>query len=88
MDRDLNGKALAKRLRGTGEGGIPWIVITDAAGKQLVTSDGPRGNVGCPVTDEEQAWFLTMIERTAKRLGPDGMQELTGLLSDYAEGLK
>ena len=42
VDRDLNGKALAQRLRGSEEGGIPWMVITDPAGKRIVTSDAPK----------------------------------------------
>lgn len=64
-----NGAAVIEKLRtGHPGGGIPWLVVLDAAGKQLVTSDGPKGNVGCPVQPDEIAWFRTMLERSKKRL--------------------
>lgn len=59
-----NGAEVALRLRGTAKGGIPWIVIVDSDGKALCNSDAPSGNVGCPVTPEEAAWFFSMLERT------------------------
>ncbi len=63
--------AVAKRLRAAHRGGgIPWMTILDAAGKELVTSDGPNGNVGCPARPDEIAWFRAMLERTCTRLKP------------------
>ncbi|MDP6740050.1 MAG: hypothetical protein QF404_08560 [Planctomycetota bacterium] len=67
-DRMTNGEEVAKRLRKGEGGGIPWMVILDGEGKALINSDGPGGNVGCPVTEEEAAWFFTMLERTNKGL--------------------
>ena len=29
-----------------------------------MTSDGPSGNIGCPITEEECAHFIKMIEKT------------------------
>lgn len=62
-----NGEEVAKKLRGK-SGGIPWITILDPNLKQLVTSDGPKGNIGCPVSNAEIAWFMEMIAKTAKNL--------------------
>ncbi len=63
------GAAVIETLRtGHQGGGIPWLVVLDAAGKELVTSDGPKGNIGCPVQPDEIAWFRTMLEHSKKRL--------------------
>ena len=67
-DRMTNGEEVAKRLRKGEGGGIPWMVILDSQGKALINSDGPGGNVGWPVTEDEAAWFFTMLERTNKGL--------------------
>lgn len=50
------------------DGGIPWMTVLDPTGKELVTSDGPGGNIGCPVQPPEVAWFRTMLERSRQRL--------------------
>ena len=67
--RNKRGTEVIGKLRaGHDGGGIPWFVVLDAEGKELVTSDGPKGNVGCPAQPEEIAWFRTVLERTKKRL--------------------
>ena len=44
------------------------MVILDADGKELISSDGPKGNIGYPTTPEEIGYFVTMIEKTRKRM--------------------
>ena len=67
--RNKRGTEVIGKLRaGHDDGGIPWLVVLDAEGKEMVTSDGPKGNIGCPVQPEEIAWFRTMLDRTKKRL--------------------
>lgn len=66
--RMQNSKAVIKRLRGERGGGIPWMTILDAEGKELVTSDGPGGNVGCPVQDDEITWFMSMIGTSSQHM--------------------
>jgi hypothetical protein len=69
--KHAGGAAVAKTLRAAHKGGgIPWMTILDGAGKELVTTDGPKGNVGCPAQPDEIAWFRTMLERTCSRLKP------------------
>ena len=86
-DRHTNGKAVADRLRVGRDGGIPWILITDSSGKELVTSDGPGGNVGCPVTKPEVEWFMTMLRKTARNLGEEQLREVEVALKAHAKKL-
>lgn len=80
-----NGKETAMKLRGGEAGGIPWCVILDGNGKELANSDGPDGNVGCPITPEECAYFVSMIEKTVQN-SPDGrVKEITDALEMFAK---
>jgi hypothetical protein len=62
-------------------------VITDEYGKELISSDGPEGNCGCPVAPHEVEWFLTMIRRTARTLGAEQLATVEAELADFAEAL-
>lgn len=84
-DRMKHGKALAARLRRDRQGGIPWMVILDEKGKELITSDGPKGNVGCPIRPEERAFFIEMLEKTSRRMGKEGVVVVKKALDAYAE---
>lgn len=79
------GGAVAQKLRGARpDGGIPWMTILDGTGKELVTADGPKGNVGCPAQPHEIAWFRTMLERTCAKLQPadlDAVQKVNEQLA-------
>jgi len=87
-ERHTNGAEVAQRLRGDRTGGIPWMIVTDADGAELVTSDGPNGNVGCPVRPEECEWFLAMIDRTAQRLSTEDAVVLATELEAFATPLR
>ena len=87
-ERHLNGEKVAKELRGERTGGIPWIVITDASGSELVSSDGPSGNIGCPVQPHETEWFLTMLDRTRRNLNDDQLAVLEAALEDFAKAYR
>lgn len=86
-ERHLNGEAVASRLRGDRTGGIPWMVITDADGAELITSDGPGGNVGCPATEEERAWFLEMLQRTRQHMSDRNLASIEQALAGFAKEL-
>ena len=88
VDRHANGKAVAERLRQGRGNGIPWMVITDADGNELVTSDGPQGNVGCPVLEHEVAWFMEMLAKTAQHVGEEGLAAIRDELEAYAEPMR
>lgn len=81
-----NGQEVADRLGGSGLG-LPWITILDGEGKELTNSTGPEGNIGCPVKLEEQAYFVTMIERTVQHSDSDSIRKMQDALSAYAKSL-
>ncbi len=64
------------------------MIITDSEGNELTTSDGPGGNVGCPVTEDERAWFIEMLKSTAIRVTPEERAQVEAALAKYAETLK
>ena len=80
-----HGKEVARRLRGQKGGGIPWMAILDAQGKSLITSDGPGGNVGCPIKPEEVAHFIHMLRKTAQRMSAEHIAAVEKELKAYAE---
>ena len=67
LDRMAGAKAIDKRISKKGHG-IPWFAILDAEGKVLITSDGPRGNIGYPVKPAEIAHFIHMIKETSRNI--------------------
>ncbi|GGH01948.1 thioredoxin family protein [Silvibacterium dinghuense] len=63
--------------------GFPWLVMLDAGGKPIVTSDRPdpkseggKNNIGYPVAPEEVDWFVEMLRRAAPQLN---QQDLTSV---------
>ncbi len=70
MDRMTGAKEVLAKFNASGSGGIPWFVILDAKGKPMATSDGPKGNIGFPATEEEIVHFLKMLD-ASKRLLTD-----------------
>jgi uncharacterized protein YyaL (SSP411 family) len=61
QDRMTGGKELLKKYCEK-PGGIPWSVFIDPTTKDaIVTSDGPKGNVGFPFEDFEIAHFGEML---------------------------
>ena len=83
-ERHLHGAEVASELRGERSGGIPWMLITDSSGAELVTSDGPQGNVGCPVMPHETEGFLSMLDRTRQHLSDEELAALGAYLEEFA----
>jgi thioredoxin-related protein len=88
VDRMTGGKDVAQRLRKTEEGGMPWMVLLDGHGKPLITSDGPKGNVGYPAEPEEISHFVTMLKKSAKRLSAEQIAQVEKALKEAAAKLK
>ncbi|MCA9416101.1 MAG: thioredoxin family protein [Candidatus Omnitrophica bacterium] len=78
----------AQQIRPGGSGGIPWFAVLDGKGAILATSDGPNGNVGYPVAQEEIAHFMKVIGETSKNLNPDQLAIIENSLVEGAEKLK
>ena len=80
-----HGDVIGKKLRGDRTGGIPWFTILDAEGAELVSSDGPNGNIGCPVSEDECAYFVSMIEKTIQHAPAGRVAEIAKALDKYAQ---
>jgi hypothetical protein len=80
-----HGEETGRRLRGDRDGGIPWITILDGDGTELVTSDGPSGNIGCPISEQECAYFISMIESTIRHAPEGRVAEIAEALDQYAQ---
>jgi hypothetical protein len=74
------GEAL-KELPRSRMAGIPWFAITEPDGKVLINSEGPLGNLGFPTTVEDLRHVRTMLERTAKNISAQEVDELVQSLA-------
>jgi thioredoxin-related protein len=66
------------------KGGIPWLVLLDARGKSVATSDGPRGNIGFPSEPHEIDHFVAMLQAARHRLSAQDVARLRQLLTPAA----
>ena len=78
-----DGAQVAARLRQEAGGGIPWMTILDSNGVELVNSDGPGGNIGCPISEEECAWFVDMIRKSAAKNPDETSSSIAAALEEY-----
>lgn len=85
MSEMEKGAEVGKRLRKSLTGGIPWMVVLDADGNELITSDGPQGNCGYPLRPHEVDHFLTMLRSTSKRITDEQLLQVKKGLDEYRE---
>jgi thiol-disulfide isomerase/thioredoxin len=85
LDRMEGGKEVFKRYNASEKGGIPWFVMLDANGKAVITSDGPKGNIGFPAEDHEVAYFVKMLEAAKRRLTEKDVEGLRKSLTPPAK---
>ena len=84
--KHADGEAVIAKLRaGHAGGGIPWMTVLDGTGKELVTADGPQGNVGCTARPDEIAWFRPLLERTRSRLQDEDLDAIQRRNEAFAE---
>ncbi|AWM41355.1 thiol:disulfide interchange protein precursor [Gemmata obscuriglobus] len=81
QDRMIGAKEVFEKYHPEKSGGIPWFVVLDGAGKALVTSDGPKGNIGFPAEPGEIEHFAKMITATRKRLTDQELDTLKAALT-------
>jgi len=90
VERDTGGKAINEKWKGARKGGLPWIVILDGDGNEVVSSNVQGGehdgaNIGGPRADWEQAWFIEMLRKSAgNRVGPDELRVIERDLAEYS----
>ena len=88
VDRDANGKAINERLKRDRKGGLPWLIVLDDEGKEIVTSNAePKGgNIGAPVQVDECAWFGVMMERSrGDKVSKEQLDEMLADLEEFAK---
>jgi beta-lactamase regulating signal transducer with metallopeptidase domain len=78
-----NAETVINRIRDYDMGGMsfPWMVILDGAGKPLVSSTSPHGNIGAPVSAQEASYFAWMLRATAQRLTEEEVATLVSALT-------
>ncbi len=79
-----NGKQVATNLGHGANSGLPWMTVLDSTGDEIVNSDSPQGNIGCPITEKECGYFLTMIQQSKQRLTSQQTSDLATALDAYA----
>lgn len=87
VDRDKNGKEVNERLKGKRAGGLPWMVILGADGKEIVSSNAEPGggNIGGPVAVDECAWFQAMLDKSrGERISAAELKAVIDDLEVYA----
>ncbi|MFK7767412.1 MAG: M56 family metallopeptidase [Mariniblastus sp.] len=74
--RCIGGRKLALELC-KNFGGVPWFTILDKDGNELISSDGPLGNIGFPAGhDESINHFISMLEKSRKNLTDEDLLTL------------
>jgi len=67
FDRQPGAKHIEKRYIDK-EQGLPWFAFVDGDGKAVITSTGPKGNVGHPYQPHEVEHFKTMLMKVKRHL--------------------
>ncbi len=75
-DRMTGGKDVLAAYPRAKSQGIPWFVFLEPDGRELADSNGPKGNIGCPNTDEEIDTFLATLKKIAAKLTEDDLAAL------------
>ncbi|MCK6482682.1 MAG: DUF255 domain-containing protein [Phycisphaerae bacterium] len=88
QDRMKNAEEVIGAIRKDKQGGIPWFAFIDAGGKPLITSEGPDGNVGCPVAPAEIAHFEKMLGYAGGKLSESDVKLLIEELKRRGEALQ
>jgi thiol-disulfide isomerase/thioredoxin len=77
-------------IGGKGEG-FPWLVILDADGKPIISSDRPdpksrtgKSNTGYPDAAVEVDWFVEMLRRSAPSLSAQDLASVRAWLNAHS----
>ena len=75
-DRMIGGKEMIESYPRAKDQGIPWFVFLGPDGQELADSNGPKGNIGCPNTEEEIDAFLAIVKKIAVTLTAEDLASL------------
>jgi hypothetical protein len=77
------GKELHEKYSRAQAAGVPWFVILDGDRNEMADSSGPKGNIGCPDTDEEIDVFIGILKKVSRTLKENDLLALKiALLAD------
>ena len=76
-DKMDQGDDVFSELKQDRSGGMPWMVVLDGQGAEIISSVGPKGNVGCPIQPFEIEHFVDMIRESS-----DASEEQLVAISD------
>jgi hypothetical protein len=86
VDRMNGGEELGNKLQQGRAGGLPWLVILDENGKELISSNEEAGrNIGSPAADWEVAHFMKMMRATRQHMSDEDIAGLEKDLNIHAE---
>jgi len=85
VDEMTGGQDVADRLRGSRGGGIPWMVVLDSGGNELISADSPSGNIGCPIEPTGATYFLTMLQTSGSRMNADDLATVASQLEEFSK---
>jgi hypothetical protein len=60
---------------------IPWYVILSPSGETLITSMGPKGNIGFPSKKPGIEHFMKMIRQTSSHISPEQLKAIEEALT-------
>ena len=83
--RTPGGAELHKKYPRAQREGVPWFVLLDADRKELADSNGPKGNIGCPNTDEEIEVFIGILKKVCSTLKDEDLATLKKSLVVHRE---
>jgi hypothetical protein len=86
-DKMEGGDELMKDLIKGRSGGMPWMVVLDGDGQELISSTGPKGNIGCPIAAHEVAYFVEMIKKSSD-VSEERLEEINQALTAYGKKLE
>jgi hypothetical protein len=82
FDRAKGAREIETRLAGK-EQGLPWFAFVGPEGQPIVTSTGPKGNVGMPWQPHEVEHFETMLVKAKKRLSDAEVATLIASMKEF-----
>ena len=81
LTRMKHGRLMADLIRQGHGGDLPWFMFTDTDMKRLATSDGPKGNVRFPVTEDDIDHFIGMLNKVRKGIADEDVIAIQKALS-------
>ncbi|GAB4136404.1 MAG: hypothetical protein Fur0037_00910 [Planctomycetota bacterium] len=85
VDRMTHGKEIQDSMQKGRRGGLPWTIVLDEKGAELVTSNDANGNnIGAPVQPEEIAHFVEMIRKTKRHMTDEEVRVVADDLREFA----